>query len=424
MNKTGHKLLFSTADEFPPFRPDAEVLFGKELLMHGFQVDWIMQPTDSATTARRISWNGCNVWLAARNNGTSRLSRLRKHLSNVRNDFRVSAVVREYTYDCIQVKDKFVGAIPAMIVSRRHGLPFFYWLSFPFPEASLELAKRRDSRYPVFYWIRGMFFALIFYKIICRLADHIFVQSDEMRRKISEKGVPMRKMTPVPMGVDMDTFAAAMDSSRAPTIDLGKSISIVYLGALDRARSLEFLVDVFGRISDRFPTTKLIFVGDSDDPMARRFLEDEARRHGVLDRVQFTGFLPRKEALQFVASAAVGVALTKDDTSFGVASSTKLIEYMAMAKPVLANVHPDQSKVIHESGGGICAPWDVDEFTEALIWLLEHPDEARIMGARGREYVGRERSYAIIAGRLARKYKELLGGASAETIELVENRPK
>ena len=56
MNTGAFRILFMTADEFPPFRPDAEVLFGKELISRGYHVDWIMraaQPDLSAAERSR-----------------------------------------------------------------------------------------------------------------------------------------------------------------------------------------------------------------------------------------------------------------------------------------------------------------------------------------------------------------------------------
>ncbi len=38
------------------------------------------------------------------------------------------------------------------------------------------------------------------------------------------------------------------------------------------------------------------------------------------------------------------------------ASPTKLVEYMAMGKAVVANDHPEQKRVIEESGAGYCVP--------------------------------------------------------------------
>jgi hypothetical protein len=39
MAEVKHRFLFVTADEFPTYRPDVEILFGKELLGRGHRID-------------------------------------------------------------------------------------------------------------------------------------------------------------------------------------------------------------------------------------------------------------------------------------------------------------------------------------------------------------------------------------------------
>jgi glycosyltransferase involved in cell wall biosynthesis len=322
---------------------------------------------------------------------------------------RVFSLVKTGEYDFVQVKDKFLGAVMAILAAHSRGVKFFYWLSFPFPESYLALAKSPESRYPFFYWLRGLTFKYLLYGFICARADHIFVQSEEMKRVMSEKGVPAEKMTPVPMGVDLSTFST--ESPIKSESDSNEPPIVLYLGALDRPRRVEFLLEVFAIVANTHSTAKLYFVGDSEDPTARAFLEAEAERLGIKNKVVFTGFLPREEALKYVRAASVCVAVTRDDATYGVASSTKLIEYMALEKPVLANTHPDQEQVIRESGGGLCVPWDLESFVNGLTWLLDNSDEALTMGKKGKDYVTNVRSYVAIADNLAAQYSRLIGGA-------------
>ncbi len=91
-----------------------------------------------------------------------------------------------------------------------------------------------------------------------------------------------------------------------------------------------------------------------------------------------------------------------------VASPTKIIEYMAWGKPVVASDHPDQSKVIAESGGGIAVPYDINEFADGIVAVLQDPRQADAMGARGRKYVHKHRSYEGLSEMLEQKYRMLL----------------
>ena len=398
--------MFVTADEFPPFRPDAEVLFGKELLDRGYHVDWIMRSAEPTMPTGCLDWRGGKVWVAATNPGTRRVDRLLKHLLSLRNDMKVFSLTKSGAYDFVQVKDKFLATIMAIVAARRQRIRCFFWLSFPFPEQSLALAKSPHSRYRFFFLLRGLVFKFLLYDVICRWTDHIFVQSEEMKRVMAEKGVPAEKMTPVPMGVDLEIFLAADTDSLPDEADTAPIV--LYLGSLDRPRHLEFLLQVFAMVAETHPAVKLYFVGDSEEPGARAFLEAEAARLKVRDRTVFTGFLPRERALSYVRAAAVCVALTIDDPTYGVASSTKLIEYMALNKPVLANTHPDQKQVVEESGAGLCVPWDLQSFADGLTWLLSHPNEAQAMGEKGRDYVKRTRTYKTIADNLAAQYTRLM----------------
>jgi glycosyltransferase involved in cell wall biosynthesis len=90
-------------------------------------------------------------------------------------------------------------------------------------------------------------------------------------------------------------------------------------------------------------------------------------------------------------------------------SPTKLVEYLALGRPVVATDHPEQRRVLAESGAGICVPFDEKELAEAILELLAHPEAAEDMGARGRAWVEANRSYSIIADRLDAVYRQLAG---------------
>ena len=88
-------------------------------------------------------------------------------------------------------------------------------------------------------------------------------------------------------------------------------------------------------------------------------------------------------------------------------SPTKLVEYLALGKAVVANDHPEQRRVIEESGAGLCVPYDEERFADAIVTLLEDPDARRSMGERGRRYALERRSYGVIADVVERRMLEI-----------------
>src|SRR5207247_10023958 len=85
---------------------------------------------------------------------------------------------------------------------------FVYWLWFRFPEFYLNKARDGLAPYPLLYRIRGKAFEFLLYRILLRAADHVFVQSEQMRRDIAAKGIPLEKLSAVPMGIKVDPAAA------------------------------------------------------------------------------------------------------------------------------------------------------------------------------------------------------------------------
>ena len=132
--------------------------------------------------------------------------------------------------------------------------------------------------------------------------------------------------------------------------------------------------------------------------------------------MRFVGYLPQAQALQYVSDAAVCISPFYPAPFLNSASPTKLIEYMALGKAVVANIQPEQQYLIEQSGCGLCVPWDEQAFTEAIVALLRAPDMARSMGERGRQYVLRHRTYGRIADLVERELLRVAGHAAAEAV--------
>jgi glycosyltransferase involved in cell wall biosynthesis len=401
-------LLIVSSDTFPPQRVDVSVLFGQELAGRGHRIDWLLQSEDTCHDAYVTSWGGGHVWVGPTDLRPSLLSRIRKHCLGILNDFRVFERARCGQYDLILVKDKFASGILALLAARLRRRRFVFWLSYPFPESYLTRATDGTARYPFLYRIRGAFFWIALYKILLPAADHVLVQSEQMRRDVAAQGISAAKMTVVPMGINTRTAPSPADDAARSVIPEGEP-AILYLGALTRVRRLDFLVRVLARVRRRIPAAKLYFVGSGDDPADERLLRSEAAGLGLEDAVVLVGQLPQPQALQYVREADVCVSPFFPTAILNSTSPTKLVEYLALGKAVVANDHPEQRLVIEQSGGGYCVPWDEDKFAEAIVRLILEPEQARQMGARGRRFVLQHRAYNVIAEVVERQLLSVAG---------------
>ncbi len=402
-------MLVVSSDTFPPTRVDVVALFGEQLAGRGHVIDWILQSEHSCSSSHAVSWSGGTVWVGATDLGDSLYHRTRKHALGILHDLSLFSRMRTGRYDLIEVKDKFISGIFAVLAARLYGKRFVYWLSYPFPEEYLYRAQDPSERFARLYRIRGLAFKFILYKMLLPRADHIFVQSEQMRRDIAAEGIPIEKMTPVPMGVRLEAIVSAGSAHTRNVIPQNQRC-FMYLGTLGRVRRMDFIIRVLAEVHRQAPDVKLYLVGKGNDPGDEKVLLDEAARLGVASSLVMVGQLPQHEALQYVRDADVCVSPFFPTPVLNSTSPTKLVEYMAMGKAVVANDHPEQRLVIEQSGGGYCVPYEEKAFAAAIVRMLNAPDVTRDMGERGRQYVLKHRSYTRIADQVERALLNVASG--------------
>jgi glycosyltransferase involved in cell wall biosynthesis len=403
------RLLVVSSDTYPPTRVDVSVLFGIEMAARGHEIDLILQSEAACPHPYVTQWEGGRAWVGATDLGHSLFSRLRKHAFGIANDLRLFSRLRQTRYDAVEVKDKFLSGVFALIASRLFRARFIYWLSYPFPEHYLLRAKDATARYPLLYKVRGLAFKWLLYRWLLPAADHVFVQSEQMRQDVAATGIPLNKMTAIPMGISMD-LCAPVDSSQDRRVLPRETPCVLYLGTLNRVRRLDFLIRVFAEVRTAVPSALLYIVGQGDDPEDQVFLRNEVARLNLQSAVVFVGQLPQAQALKYVQEADVCTSPFYPTPVLQSTSPTKLVEYMAMGKAVVANDHPEQKRVIEESGAGLCVPYAEQPFAAAIVSLLRNPDTAQLMGQRGRRYAIEHRAYGVIADTVERRMLDIVEG--------------
>lgn len=397
------RILFWTREEFPTFRVDIDVLFGRELLGRGHAIDFVMQAGSAQVVAGSHSWRGRTVFVGPAA-GVGTFARFGRHFRTFWHDLKSLRLARRGQYDAVQFRDKFLIAAIAAVLARSRGLKFFYWLSFPYPEDDRLRARSGTSRFPLLVNLRGIVSAWLLYRWILPRADHVFVQSARMKQDIANHGIAPQKMTPVPMGIDLDDIPTTKPSSAADA-----EVVLGYLGVLNADRHIEMLVDMLADLRAQLMPVRLLLIGDSLEPADKQALLQRAQRLDVSEYLEITGFLPRLDALRRMQSVDIALSPYYPSPLLLSTSPTKLVEYLALGIPVVASEHPEQHLILRESGAGICAPWGARHFARSVRWLLRtSPAQRAAMGAQGQAWVQRHRTYSNIADDLERKYVELL----------------
>jgi glycosyltransferase involved in cell wall biosynthesis len=329
-------------------------------------------------------------------------------------------------YDCIQVRDMSVTALAGLLAARLKGIRFVYWLSYLQSEGHIARARARGPRAGLKYWyplIEGMVGRFIVYKLVLPRADHVFVQSEAMKKRLESLGVPANKMTPVPMGVDLEEVSPMSERSCSIAMLEGRR-PLVYLGLMNPDRQVDVLLRMLTQVKAVIPNVILVMAGDTPDETYREWLKAEAVRLDLEKDIIWTGWIPREKAWNFVRTAEIALSPIPRGDVLDTSSPTKAVEYMALGIPVVCNDNPDQKLVVEGSGAGICVRLDAVEFADAVISLLTNESLRFEMGRRGPRYVERHRSYMHLANEVACVYEKIcsapLGGALPDTLDITE----
>ncbi|MET3107074.1 glycosyltransferase involved in cell wall biosynthesis [Oxalobacteraceae bacterium GrIS 1.18] len=313
--------------------------------------------------------------------------------------------------DLIQVRDQvFVGLI-SLCAARLKGIPFCYWMSFVMAEARIEIAseklKQSFSLRQCLVLTKGLLEKFVLYKILLPNVSHVFVQSDAMSLHVQKEGVPAEKITAVPMGVDTEKFVAQDLSGERPQ-RWGSAPVIAYLGTLTKSRKIETLIDAFELVKQTVPDALLVLIGASDSRQDDEEILGYARKKGLANSFELTGWLPSDQALKLLVRSDVAVSFIPRNQMYDLSSPTKLLEYLAAGIPCVANDSPDQVHVLEHSRAGWLVNSTIPAMADALIEILQDPAAARQRSSAGPEYIEANRSYRVLAEMVARQYRKLI----------------
>ena len=240
-----------------------------------------------------------------------------------------------------------------------------------------------------------------------RRADLIVAPSaDTVQRLISEQGIPPGKIQRLPWGLDPDfeaRLAPAVPPSPPPGFPSAGRI-VLTVGRWDpaeRYKGADTLIAALPRVLKSAPEASLVLVGDGDD---RPRLEQLARDLGVSEHAHFLHGLTPEQLFACYANCDV-FALPSRGEGFGLV----FLEAMACAKPVIGGAHGGIPDIVEDGVTGLLVPHgDVERLAQALEFLFNDPGRAREMGARGRDRVENEFSFAQFQSRLTQILDKIL----------------
>lgn len=400
------KILYLIAENLPTDRVDVACLFGKYLPKYNVHSDLatgVLKPDVAA------NWGGGQaIVCSVKNSGF--LKNLKKFVHATRTVLKSN----NKTYDAIQVRDMPILAALILLLTRIKGQRFCYWMSYPITEGQARRAslyrqggfKFKLKAIPL--TLRSSIGQWLLYHYVLPQCHHLFVQSEEMLKTLERKAIPKSKMTVVPMCVDV-AGVEVKNITPFKDVTLKEKKILVYIGTLNPEREIEKLIAMMPLILAARKDVVLILVGGCAEQKNLTKLKSFAQSLNLGDSIIFTGWQPMSKAWEYVKAAEIGLSPIPRGPLLDVGSPTKVMEYLALGLPVVANDNPDQQQVLLASGAGVCVPYTSEDFAQAVLKLLDETAAQReLRVSKGFAYVKKNRDYRAMAEKLAGRYCEIL----------------
>jgi glycosyltransferase involved in cell wall biosynthesis len=236
-------------------------------------------------------------------------------------------------------------------------------------------------------------------------ADRVLAVNELMADRLLGLGVPNEKLTIVPNAPDLSLFDPTGRPRRGFRED--GSLRVVYTGALTPTYELDVALDAIARLAVDRPDleARLDLYGRGDSEAS---LRERAAGLGIDRRVTFHGRIPLEDVPAAVAAADIGIAPTRLDDFTKVSLSTKVFEYGAMGKPVVASRLPLVERTFAADAVLTYPSGDVAALAAGIARLADDPleREARVaktaIRVRDLGWAAEADRYAALVDRLAR----------------------
>ncbi|PYX50837.1 MAG: glycosyltransferase WbuB [Acidobacteria bacterium] len=242
-------------------------------------------------------------------------------------------------------------------------------------------------------------------KFLYQRSDLVIVVTPAFKDHLVQRWrVPAEKIAVVENGVETHLFAPAPDAANAALREQlstqGKFL-VCYIGTMGMAHGLETLLDAAAQLQSRNSNAHFLLVGEGAEKERIKSLA-QARR---LINVTFLDQQPREKIPAFISASDACLVLLKKTDVFKTVIPTKMLEFMACARPVILGVDGQARQIVEEAGAGIVIePENSQALVAAITQLSADRERGTAFGRKGREYILQHFS----RGATAAKYIDIL----------------
>lgn len=243
----------------------------------------------------------------------------------------------------------------------------------------------------------------LFQWLVLHSGHALLTNSLALSQELTQKGIPERLIKYLPNCVEIPP---AHNTIRHPSLAYlpqnGRTIGMV--ANLRQEKNHILFVEAMGRLLPAYPDLFGVILGQPipSDPSIPVLIQERIRDLNMETRFVLAGFHPDiPRVLPYFYAFCLA--------SHSEGTPNAVLEAMAAGLPVVATRVGGLPSLIEDGiSGFLVDPGDVEGLTQALSWLLDHPDQACAMGAAARQRALAEFSCQMIVPQLEAYYQGFL----------------
>ncbi len=239
-------------------------------------------------------------------------------------------------------------------------------------------------------------------KASSNMTRHFIAVSGGLQKALIQQGIPENKITVIYNGLDPEQFRkkTSSDTSWREKSGIPPEVSLVSIvGRLHQVKGHRYFLRAAAELLEERDDIHFLVVGsgpEGDD------LEEFTRELGISPKVTFTGFVSDVSQLMPELDLLVVPSLWE---GFGLTA----LEAMAVGIPVVATSVGGLPEIVeHGSTGLLVPPADAAALAKSIVWIIDHPLEAREMAAAAKSVVEKKFTAAAMARKTEGIYQRMM----------------
>ena len=241
-------------------------------------------------------------------------------------------------------------------------------------------------------------------RITYRVADHVIATNDSYKQlALTRGGKSDAEVTVVRNGPNL---ARLKPVSPDPELRRRAGTILGYVGVMGPQDGIDHLVRAVGHLVHTLGRSDVlaVVVGEGESLPDLKAL---ARELDVEDHIWFTGFISDSDLLRYLSTADICIAPDPSNPFTDRSTMIKIMEYMALGKPVVAYDLPEH-RVSAQKAAVYAAPAnDPTALANTVAELMDAPDRRKEMGTYGQKRVNNELAWTHSVPKLLDAYRKI-----------------